>query len=500
MNFFQYQMMMLGQVESHKTQAIECHNRALLNKSINMNCIKQINLNKSVLHACQMVLQRPPQSKYTQLYMEDVMKRIFETFILVIAALFIAFSGTASAQEAGMLSVGAARVNITPPSDAAFQMSGYSGRGEGFTSIHDSLYYRVIVLDDGQTQAAIVIGDVLFIRDPWWEELSSRIEEEAGIQSGNLLLAATHTHGAPTSLYNVDEPDERLRAYTKEVADKIVRAVQSAKASLQPARMGVGRGRANININRTARTYNGQWRIGLNPDGVSDKTVHVVRFEDLNGEPIALLANYAVHGTIGGGGNYAITGDVPGATASFAERHYGDDVVVAWTSGAAGDQNPLYQGQDDLDDSRIRPLTVLGQILGEEVIRVSESIDWMTDRANIRGAQKVVTVPGKERGEYETEYTYVEADSLDIRLSVLMINNVALVGVSGEVLTGIGMRLKEESPYAETIMITHTNGSSGYLVTDEAYKTPGYEVVSTRARSGAEDAIVNGLLDLIHKL
>lgn len=59
-----------------------------------------------------------------------------------------------------------------------------------------------------------------------------------------------------------------------------------------------------------------------------------------------------------------------------------------------------------------------------------------------------------------------------------------------EVLTGIGMRLKEESPSAEPMMITHTNGSSGYLVTDEAYKTPGYEVVSTRARSGAEDAIV----------
>ncbi len=428
------------------------------------------------------------------------MKRIFGAFILVISALFIALSGTANAQEIGMLRVGAARVNITPPADAAFQMSGYGGRDEGFTSIHDSLYYRIIVLDDGDTQAAIVIGDVLFIRDLWWEELSSRIEEEVGIQADNLLLAATHTHGAPTSLYNVDEPDERLRAYTKDVADKIVRAVQTAKASLQPARMGVGRGHANVNINRTARTYNGQWRIGLNPDGPSDKTVHVVKFEDLNGELIALLANYSVHGTVGGGGNLAITADLPGATSRFAERHYGDEVVVAWTSGAAGDQNPLYQGQDDLDDSRIRPLTVLGQILGEEVIRVSESIEWTTRGAKLRGAQKVVTVPGKERGEYATEYKYVEADSLEIRLSVLMINNVALAGVSGEVLTGIGMRLKEESPYAETMMITNTNGSSGYLVTDEAYKTPGYEVVSTRARSGAEDAIVNGLLDLLYKL
>lgn len=420
--------------------------------------------------------------------------------IFVAGIAFLAVAGSVvQAQHGGSLRVGAARVNVTPAPDAALRMSGYGGRNEGFKGIHDSLYYRVLVFDDGRTQGALVVGDVLFIPDEWWQELAPRLEREAGIPRDNLLLAATHTHGAPQSLYRTEAPDEKLIAYTEEVAEKVVQAVKAARASLQPARMGVGRGRANVNINRTARTAEGGYWLGQNPDGPSDKTVHVLKFERLDGSPIAILVNYAVHGVVGGSRNYLVTADLPGATARLVERHYGDRVVVPWTSGAAGDQNPIYWDEEELNGDRIRALDVQGQILGEEVIRVAEGIERMTDRARIRGAQKVVTVPGKERNEYSPTgaYTFTDADSVEVRLSVLMVNTVALCGVSGEVLTGIGLRLKEASPYAETMMITHANGTSGYLPDDEAYKTPGYEIMVSRVKEGAEEAILGGLLDLL---
>jgi hypothetical protein len=137
----------------------------------------------------------------------------------------------------------------------------------------------------------------------------------------------------------------------------------------------------------------------------------------------------------------------------------------------------------------------------DEVIRVAERMERTTRWGDIRGLQKMVSVPGKERNEYSPTgtYTFVDADPLDIRLSLLLIGNVAFAGVSGEVLTGIGQRLKEESPLRETVMITHCNGGSGYLPDDKAYETPGYEIMTTRAKEGAEDAIVNGLLDLIDR-
>ena len=47
---------------------------------------------------------------------------------------------------------------------------------------------------------------------------------------------------------------------------------------------------------------------------------------------------------------------------------------------------------------------------------------------------------------------------------------IAIDGVSGEVLTNISLRLKRDSPFNRTVMVTHANGSSGYLPDDAAYE------------------------------
>lgn len=113
----------------------------------------------------------------------------------------------------------------------------------------------------------------------------------------------------------------------------------------------------------TALTY-------IYPDGPSDKTVAVVKFETLSGSPIAILVNYAVHGTGMGQENYEITADVPGATSRYVEQYYGDQVVVPWTSGAAGDQCPIY----DRSPKKFDGVMAIGRLLGEEVIRVAGTI------------------------------------------------------------------------------------------------------------------------------
>ena len=104
--------------------------------------------------------------------------------------------------------------------------------------------------------------------------------------------------------------------------------------------------------------------------------------------------------------------------------------------------------------------------------------------------------PGPTR-EYKTE----DADPVSIRLSLLAINDIAITGVSGEVLTNISLRLKRESPFNRTIMVTHCNGSSGYLPDDAAYDQVSYEIVTTRVKRGcAENAIVNGLVEMMNTL
>src|SRR6266446_2606808 len=98
----------------------------------------------------------------------------------------------------GPLRAGAARIDITPAPDAALPMAGYGGRTQGFRGIHDHVYVRAIVLDDGTTQAALVAWESLFVPDAVWAETSQRIAADAGIRPENLLLSAVHDHGTPT--------------------------------------------------------------------------------------------------------------------------------------------------------------------------------------------------------------------------------------------------------------------------------------------------------------
>jgi hypothetical protein len=134
------------------------------------------------------------------------------------------------------------------------------------------------------------------------------------------------------------------------------------------------------------------------------------------------------------------------------------------------------------------------------VIRVADGIRT-SPRAHIRAMQKVVTCPGKRTTQSpgpNREYRIEDADPVPIRLSLLVINDIAIAGVSGEVLTNIGLRLKQESPFNRTVVVTHCNGSSGYLPDDAAYDRITYEIVSTRVKRGcAENAIVNGLVEMM---
>ncbi len=414
------------------------------------------------------------------------------------ALLCVCTSAPVFAQD-GALRAGAARIDITPAPEAALPMSGYSGRKEGFKGIHDDLSVRAIVVDDGTTQAALIACEVIGISSDLWTKITTRLTQETAIPTANIILAAVHTHAAP-ALGTYAEPVEgdaaRKRAdYVQQLEDSVLAAVRQARANLQPARMGFGSGKANVSMNRRARNADGGWMLGNNPDGVSDKTVAVIKFETTTGQPIAVFSNYGVHATVLGPGNLQISSDLAGATSRVVEKHYGGAVVSPWTSGAAGDQDPIYRVGTDF-----RNVAALGQLLGEEVIRVADGIQ-AAPRGRIRGIQKIVTCAGKRTVQSpgpDREYKIEDADPVSVRLSLLVLNDIAIAGVSGEVLTNISLRLKRESPFNRTVMVTHANGSSGYLPDDAAYDQVSYEITATRVKRGcAENAIVSGFVEMM---
>jgi hypothetical protein len=285
----------------------------------------------------------------------------------------------------------------------------------------------------------------------------------------------------------------------------------------------------------------GRWREGPNRDGPSDKTVAVVTFETTGGEPIAVYYNYAVHGVITGQLDM-ISGDIPGSTSRYVEDSFGDKVVAVWSLGAAGDQNPIYYQQTyDLREIRVKDYATrgvdisnamppggqglnrsdpvvarlmnqqkqinssMGQMLGEEVLRVMRNTDRTAPAATLFGTRKTISCPGRERtndGRAGFEGTYKDAAPVELRLGLLRVGDVMIGAVNAEVFNPIGTRLKRESPAAATMMATLTNGSarSGYIPDEESYGKYTFEVLSSRVKPGcAESSIVHGLLDLIEQ-
>lgn len=326
------------------------------------------------------------------------------------AALLAGLSGTAvHATEAGNLRVGAAKVDITPSMDWGL----YNAWGTKFSGVHDPIYVRAIVIDNGSASAAIVAIETS--GSDFFSQMAAGITKATGIPGKNLILVATHDHNAPRVGLSpprargnnpAPPPSPGAQAWVDKVTKAVVDAVSQAKAGLQPAVMALGTGAVDVNINRDQWTPAG-YRLGNNPQGPSDKTVWVMRFEKPSGEPIALFVNYAVHAVVVSPDNNQVTGDISGAASRWVEQRYPNHPVVLWTSGAAGDQNPKYMSWGmswgptyvggRATESPFPLNDALGLIMGEEIARVSENITGRTGRSASSRLRKSSPVLQKRR-------------------------------------------------------------------------------------------------------
>ena len=124
-----------------------------------------------------------------------------------------------------------------------------------------------------------------------------------------------------------------------------------------------------------------------------------------------------------------------------------------------------------------------------------------TDQARVWGKQLVFTCIGRKLEPSPVprkKYSWEDSDPVSIRLSLLLINDISLAGVSSEVMTMIGEHLKRQSPLSHTVIVTHADGSSGYIPDDAGFEQVSYEITTSPLSPGcAENAIVNGFLKLM---
>jgi hypothetical protein len=418
------------------------------------------------------------------------------------------------------------------------------------------LLATVLVLANGPVEAALVDVDFCVVGRDLADPIRHAVAELCGIPFAQVRLSYTHTHSGPMLGPSwMTEGEELIAPYVQSLPGRIAGAAWEAKRRLQPVRVAAGSGSSDIVVNRRLKLPGGRVVAGRNWGGFADREVKVVRIDDLDERPLAVIVHYGCHPTIMGPPNRLITPDYPGMVRQIVEGATG--ATSLFLQGAAGNVHAVVDFVGDVAVYRR-----LGAILGHEAARVALGIRTVPRRerflrvmesgaplgiyadepagepdGTLRVATQAVRLPLREyppvadvvadarqraadlaavRGRVGEEelcvavglarragmladkarrfggHAEVEAELHGIRLG-----DAALVGFAGEPFSELGAQVKARSPFPHTLFSGYTNDYLGYLPTAEAYPDGGYEVDTSPFRPGAGEALVEASLALL---
>jgi len=414
--------------------------------------------------------------------------------VMCVALLCLASSAAENpAQETCALYAGVVKVDITP--DMPVKMSGYASRKDLSTGVHDRLYARIVTFESNSQRLVLVSTDLIGFYSTY-EPIRDAICERFNLKPQEVFLSSTHTHAGPTPTLDANGHPNNLE-YTQKLKTTLIEAIAQALEKIQPVQIGVGRGHSPVGCNRREKRPDGSIKLGRNPYGPTDKEVLVMKLASSDGEPIAALFDYATHATSLGPRNLQISGDVLGLAAQFVERSLGPTVTAPVFAGASGDIDPWYRVLPSFDEGEgWTPETeLLGTLLGVEVVRVFRDIDTMTPSATVEAELATLELPAR-KGDHDED----TPGTKQLNVTVARIGDVAVVGVGCELLTEIGMAIKDASPFEHTLLISHCNGKAGYLPPKHLYEEGGYEIDQTGFAPGAAEILVKKSLRMLSEL
>jgi len=410
----------------------------------------------------------------------------------LILFLIVALSPAASARAD--LRAAAVKVEITPKNSQ--WLLGYQARQSN--GVLDGIYHRVLALDTGDTPFYLISTDVCLFSPNFHDAVMRELQSRTGIDPAHVWWSVTHTHAAP----ELGPPDmykallgrsdhDWDREYTTFATNALIEAVKSAREKLEPARLSFAITTSNANINRRARDVDGKISLGLNPDGPADRQVNLMRLTRPDGSPVALVVNYAMHGTVMSGQNLKISGDGPGVVAAYLEEQLGGTVL--YVNGAAGNMAPIYSVYADASSGHLSQFRVL---LGDRVIAAARAMAPGTDHVVIRHAQQVVETARREDLAWPDELaTYATSERQRIKLPVrfVAINDTVIWSAPVEMFCEIAMNIRDKSPFKQTFYFGYTNGWFGYLPTAKAFEEGGYEPRTSPFTAQVETDLTNSV-------
>lgn len=419
------------------------------------------------------------------------------------------------------LSIGTGAVDITPPTGLDIAGNLWATQSIG---TRDPLRCKALVLDDGNTRAALVAIDLLGLDRQDVLRARDVIETRTGIPAKHVLVACSHTHQGPATALSAASSSSA--AYLEALPRRIADAVAGAVAATAPTTWGFGQAeQGTVGHYRRARLANGRvrntWLLTpdaevVGPAGDIDPSLPILAFRT-GDEWRALVANFACHATCAGDGRWSA--NYPGyfATNLADALGIGSDRVF-YTSGAAANTNP-----------RVTDAMEFGKLLAEAVPPILPSLDWR-DGATLRVRERAITLPprqidhfpfalidevygprfsqlnfGRVVKYYANEYVkLIERGPVPVEtaLQVLALDDIALLAVPGELFVELGREIQQRSPFAHTLIVTHANDRIGYIPHLAAFAEGGYETIFASQSYLAPEAgamLVDAAVDLLRE-
>lgn len=400
-------------------------------------------------------------------------------------------------------------------------MWGYSNRQSPATGTLDPLYARVLVLEAGRQSLALVDID---LGRPFGPASLQWLRNAARQDVSFLILTATHTHSGP--VIQDDYPGGKP-AWETAALEKIAQAVAAARKNLTDVQIGVGYGIAFIGHNRLRLNSDGSvsWferNLTELPTAPVDGTVSVLRIDKPDGQPLAILVNYACHPVIFGSDNLRYSADFPSVMTRTVEQAFGTKPLTFFLQGAPGDINP-YFAVTPLEQDAIRMRDQAGQTLGREAAKIAEGIHTRPDpNADLQFAEDLVNVGLRwDRQQFRAATIAVfgatgsdpfapKLDNIQLPVTTILINrSIAILCMPGEPFVEYQIAWRERSPVRDALFIGYANGYNGYFPTIRSATLGGYGAgnPATWVEVGAGDRMIdtgvtriNRMLGRLHEL
>lgn len=433
---------------------------------------------------------------------------------------------------------GAFVTDISPPTVPVRVNAMFTERSA--TNVVDPLLAKALALDDGQTRVVLCLVDSCMVPRELVDRAKSEASQTTGLPAHRMLVAATHTHSAPSAMGCLGSRVDP--AYAAWLPARISAAMVGAVGRLAPARV------AWAQADDWEHTFNRRWirrpdrlltdpfgqqnvRAHMHPgyqspdvvgpSGPVDPQLSVIAVQSQEGQPLAVLANYSMHYY----GSPLLSSDYFGRFAQHLaiELRAGGDFVAIMSQGTSGD----LMWMDYSAPSRDIGYDAYAQALATKVASLVQQMRWQ-DTAPIRMAESKLDlsyrIPDADRLSwarqitaqlegrlprshpeiYALEATYLhEKPRTELVLQAVRIGELGIAALPNEVFALTGLKLKQRSPLPVTFTIELANGAEGYIPPPEQHQLGGYTTWPARTAGlavEAEPRLVEASLTLLEEV